>query len=65
MLTYGEFIATVALIVSIVRLVLDIVEYLDYYSLEGKRQDVELHLCGLSRAGRTLLLRTVTNEQNH
>ena len=29
MLTYGEIIATVALIVSIVRLVLDIVEYLD------------------------------------
>ena len=29
MLTYGEIIATVALIVSIVRLVLDIVKYLD------------------------------------
>ena len=29
MLTYGEFIATVALLVSIVRLVLDIVKYSD------------------------------------
>ena len=29
MLTYGEIIATVALIVSIVRLVLDIFKYLD------------------------------------
>ena len=29
MLTYGEIIATVALVVSIVRLVLDIVEYMD------------------------------------
>ena len=29
MLTYGEIIAAVALVVSIVRLVLDIVKYLD------------------------------------
>ena len=29
MLTYGEFIATVALVVSIIRLVLEIIKYLD------------------------------------
>ena len=29
MLTYGEIIATVALIISLVRLVLDIIKYMD------------------------------------
>ena len=31
MLTYGEIIATVALLISVARLVLDIVKYLDEY----------------------------------
>ena len=41
----------------------DVIKYLDNHSLEGKRQDVELHFCGLPGTRRTIHFRTLNNEE--
>ena len=41
----------------------DTFEYLDNHPLEGERQDVELHLCSLPGACRTLTLWTIIQQR--